>query len=290
MPCSRAERSTQNSFPSGSASVTQPEPSSRRWSATIGRPHGQRDVHGLVAGPGLGLEVEVHPVLGGLALGHRDEEEPGAVEGVRRRHHDLGIVVVVDVPARHRRPERRQAPGVGAVEGDVVDANAHAATLAVEVEHRQPGSPGAGTAWPRPARRTVCSVPCDYCGVEFDPISTRWLCPHCHMKANCCDGAPLDALRHDAGPGAGRRRADGRDRHARRPPRPAARRRHRRPPRRPRRGGRGRAGRRGGRARPRRPPTRPSSTCPAPRCCPDWSTATPTSSARSTAGRATPRC
>ena len=40
-------------------------------------------------------------------------------------------------------------------------------------------------------RRTVCSVPCDYCGVEFDPISTRWLCPHCHMKANCCDGAPL---------------------------------------------------------------------------------------------------
>ena len=42
-------------------------------------------------------------------------------------------------------------------------------------------------------RRTVSSVPCDYCGVEFDPISTRWLCPHCHMKANCCDGAPLDA-------------------------------------------------------------------------------------------------
>jgi hypothetical protein len=37
----------------------------------------------------------------------------------------------------------------------------------------------------------VPDVPCDYCGVEFDPISTRWLCPHCHMKANCCDGAPL---------------------------------------------------------------------------------------------------
>jgi len=34
-------------------------------------------------------------------------------------------------------------------------------------------------------------VPCDYCGEEFDPIATRWLCPHCHMKANCCDGAPL---------------------------------------------------------------------------------------------------
>jgi hypothetical protein len=34
-------------------------------------------------------------------------------------------------------------------------------------------------------------VPCDFCGEEFDPIATRWLCPHCHMKANCCDGAPL---------------------------------------------------------------------------------------------------
>jgi hypothetical protein len=34
-------------------------------------------------------------------------------------------------------------------------------------------------------------MPCDYCGKEFDPISTRWLCPHCHQKANCCDGAPL---------------------------------------------------------------------------------------------------
>jgi hypothetical protein len=41
------------------------------------------------------------------------------------------------------------------------------------------------------ARRNVQSVPCDYCGSEFDPIATRWLCPHCHMKANCCDGAPL---------------------------------------------------------------------------------------------------
>jgi hypothetical protein len=50
------------------------------------------------------------------------------------------------------------------------------------------------------ARRTVGVVPCDYCGVEFDPISTRWLCPHCHMKANCCDGAPLAPDRADEGP------------------------------------------------------------------------------------------
>ena len=45
------------------------------------------------------------------------------------------------------------------------------------------------------ARRTVRGMPCDYCGEEFDPIATRWLCPHCHMKANCCDGAPLAVTR-----------------------------------------------------------------------------------------------
>jgi hypothetical protein len=38
---------------------------------------------------------------------------------------------------------------------------------------------------------TVAGMPCDFCGEEFDPISTRWLCPHCHAKANCCDGTPL---------------------------------------------------------------------------------------------------
>lgn len=31
---------------------------------------------------------------------------------------------------------------------------------------------------------------CDYCGEVFDPISTRWLCPACRQKANCCEGSP----------------------------------------------------------------------------------------------------
>jgi hypothetical protein len=39
--------------------------------------------------------------------------------------------------------------------------------------------------------RSESEMECDYCHREFDPIATRWLCPHCHMKANCCDGAPL---------------------------------------------------------------------------------------------------
>ena len=38
---------------------------------------------------------------------------------------------------------------------------------------------------------TVMGMPCDFCGEEFDPISTRWLCPQCKTKRNCCSGAPL---------------------------------------------------------------------------------------------------
>ncbi len=32
---------------------------------------------------------------------------------------------------------------------------------------------------------------CMACGHEFDPISTRWFCPHCKFKANCCEGEAL---------------------------------------------------------------------------------------------------
>ena len=35
-------------------------------------------------------------------------------------------------------------------------------------------------------------MPCDFCGAPYDPVSTRWLCPNCHMKTNCCDGAPCN--------------------------------------------------------------------------------------------------
>jgi len=73
-----------------------------------------------------------------------------------------------------------------------VDANAHVASLAPP-SRASKQNPRRGYAAAPATRRTVGSVPCDYCGVEFDPISTRWLCPHCHMKANCCDGAPLPA-------------------------------------------------------------------------------------------------
>ena len=32
---------------------------------------------------------------------------------------------------------------------------------------------------------------CMACGHEFDPIATRWFCPSCKCKANCCEGEPL---------------------------------------------------------------------------------------------------
>ncbi len=32
---------------------------------------------------------------------------------------------------------------------------------------------------------------CMACGFEFDPIATRWFCPHCKFKANCCEGEAL---------------------------------------------------------------------------------------------------
>jgi hypothetical protein len=33
-------------------------------------------------------------------------------------------------------------------------------------------------------------IPCDNCGQEFEPVRTRWLCPHCKYKASCCEGEP----------------------------------------------------------------------------------------------------
>ena len=34
---------------------------------------------------------------------------------------------------------------------------------------------------------------CENCGLRFDPVVTRWLCPYCRQKASCCDGSPAVA-------------------------------------------------------------------------------------------------
>lgn len=33
-------------------------------------------------------------------------------------------------------------------------------------------------------------IACDSCGDIFEPVASRWLCPRCKFKANCCDGEP----------------------------------------------------------------------------------------------------
>jgi predicted amidophosphoribosyltransferase len=32
-------------------------------------------------------------------------------------------------------------------------------------------------------------ITCLGCWQPFDPIASRWLCPHCGLKASCCEGA-----------------------------------------------------------------------------------------------------
>lgn len=34
-------------------------------------------------------------------------------------------------------------------------------------------------------------IECDGCGHVYDGTAYRWLCPRCHLKSSCCEGAPL---------------------------------------------------------------------------------------------------
>ena len=44
---------------------------------------------------------------------------------------------------------------------------------------------------PRAVSTTDAYFACLACGHEFDPIATRWFCPQCKFKANCCEGEAL---------------------------------------------------------------------------------------------------
>lgn len=39
----------------------------------------------------------------------------------------------------------------------------------------------------------VLAMICENCEQEYDPVATRWRCPHCGWKASCCEGEPLPA-------------------------------------------------------------------------------------------------
>lgn len=34
-------------------------------------------------------------------------------------------------------------------------------------------------------------IECENCERPFEPVTTRWLCPNCKWKADCCNGSPL---------------------------------------------------------------------------------------------------
>jgi hypothetical protein len=42
-------------------------------------------------------------------------------------------------------------------------------------------------------------IECDGCGHVYDGTAYRWLCPHCHLKASCCEGAPLPVCERPSG-------------------------------------------------------------------------------------------
>lgn len=40
---------------------------------------------------------------------------------------------------------------------------------------------------PQPIPVYLSGYDCQYCGEPFDPVSYRWLCPHCKGKNTCCE-------------------------------------------------------------------------------------------------------
>jgi hypothetical protein len=51
---------------------------------------------------------------------------------------------------------------------------------------------------PREATRHAMECENPGCNREFDPIRTRWRCPHCGFKAACCQGEPLPPAKDGA--------------------------------------------------------------------------------------------
>ena len=123
-------RRMQNSLPSGSASTTQPVPSSLRWSSTWVAPSPSSALDLLVAGAGAGSQVEVEPVLDRLVLRHLDEEQRvaavGALDPALLVTGLVGVVRLVDV-LQHLLPPLGELVGVAAVDRGVRDVRRHGA-------------------------------------------------------------------------------------------------------------------------------------------------------------------
>jgi hypothetical protein len=73
------------------------------------------------------LEIQMEAVLHGARLGHRNEQHrrPTGTAWKGRRDEHFWVVVAEYVPAERFSPERGQALGVGAIDGDVAHHSCH---------------------------------------------------------------------------------------------------------------------------------------------------------------------
>jgi hypothetical protein len=120
-------RTTQNSFPSGSARTVQD--SAPVWPmSTPARPERKKAVNLLIAVRGAAGEVEVHAVLDRLGIGDRHEAHAGGRVLVSPDD-DLVLPLGQDLPAQRRRPEPGQSGQIVSVNDDAVESDGHAGSM-----------------------------------------------------------------------------------------------------------------------------------------------------------------
>ena len=131
-------RTTQNSFPSGSARTVQD--SAPVWPMPARRgPEREKAVDLLIAVRGAAGEVKMHAVLDRLGIGGRHEAHAGGRVLVGPDD-DLVLPLGQDLPAQRLRPEPGQSGQIVSVNDDVVEWDGHAGSMGGMLD-RIPGQP-----------------------------------------------------------------------------------------------------------------------------------------------------
>jgi hypothetical protein len=119
-------RTTQNSFPSGSARIVQD--SAPVCPMPARRPERKKAVDLLIAVRGAAGEVKMHAVLDHLGIGDRHEAHADGRVLVGPDD-DLVLPLGQDLPAQRLRPETGQAGQIMSVHDDVVEPDGHAGSM-----------------------------------------------------------------------------------------------------------------------------------------------------------------